>query len=245
MTSIISILIKNVFLIYTYVLLVLFFLQKKGHFKKTFFISLIIFFIITLTPISQILLYKLENIYIENSKEIQNIDGIVILSGNHDTRHYLNTNSLNLNETGKRIITGLTLKKKHPNAKIIFSGNSNHLNPNLKSNADIKFFFDLMGHEKSLDIIYELNSKSTFENLIYSRDVADPKYGETWVIVSSAYHLNRIKLISNKIGWDVKLFPADVKIDKIEFFSKYNWSYFATFLREISTTLFYLISDRA
>ena len=137
-----------------------------------------------------------------------------------------------------------TLHKLNPKAKLVFSGNSNFLDEKYSENHDVKSFFKLFGYRENINIFYELESKSTYENLLYTKKLINSKSSNKWVVVSSAYHLNRISLIAKKIGWDIYVYPSNYKINDINYFSKNNWSFATTFLREISATIFYKLKGR-
>tara|TARA_B100002019_G_C21190487_1_gene558542 strand:+ start:350 stop:1102 length:753 start_codon:yes stop_codon:yes gene_type:complete len=244
-SNIVSEITKNIFYIYViFVLLIYLFKNKRIFFNNLFNFLLIIFFIISLTPLSQILLKFYEAQHSNGLKNLKKIDGILILSGNHDTQYYLNTGNFKLNETGKRILGGIDIHNKYPYAKIIFSGNSNHMSEKLKDNKDIKDYFRKLGYTKQNNIIYELKSRNTFENLIFSKELVKPSKEEHWVVVTSAYHMPRVVKISSKINWEIHPYSVDYKIDKIKFLSNKNWQYLSTFLREFFAHVQYRLLSR-
>ena len=57
-------------------------------------------------------------------------------------------------------------------------------------------------------IIYEGQSRNTFENAEFSKKLVSPKNGEVWLLVTSASHMKRSVMIFNSSGWDVVPYPA-------------------------------------
>ena len=47
------------------------------------------------------------------------------------------------------------------------------------------------------NIIFEDRSRNTHENIIFSRKIVNPKINEKWIIVTSAFHMNRSIFIGN------------------------------------------------
>ena len=57
-------------------------------------------------------------------------------------------------------------------------------------------------------IIYEGESRNTFENMDFSKNIANPKAGEVWLLVTSSFHMKRSEGIFRSNGWDVIPYPA-------------------------------------
>ena len=58
-------------------------------------------------------------------------------------------------------------------------------------------------------IIAEEQSRNTIENAVYSRLVAQPKPGERWVLVTSAFHMPRSIAAFRAAGFAVEAYPVD------------------------------------
>jgi uncharacterized SAM-binding protein YcdF (DUF218 family) len=58
-------------------------------------------------------------------------------------------------------------------------------------------------------IVLEERSRNTLENAIYSKDLANPKAGERWLLVTSAYHMPRAIGVFRQAGFMVEAYPAD------------------------------------
>ena len=55
----------------------------------------------------------------------------------------------------------------------------------------------------------ENHARNTWENFLYSRQLAKPKPGETWLVVTSAIHMPRAMGIAARLHWHVLPWPAD------------------------------------
>ena len=58
-------------------------------------------------------------------------------------------------------------------------------------------------------VVAEDKSRNTVENARFSRELAQPKPGERWLLVTSAYHLPRAVGIFRKAGFPVEAYPVD------------------------------------
>ena len=58
-------------------------------------------------------------------------------------------------------------------------------------------------------VLYENRARDTWENFVYSRALAKPKPGETWLLVTSAYHLPRAMAVARRLGWTMQPWPSD------------------------------------
>ena len=104
------------------------------------------------------------------------------------------------------------LAHAYPNARIIFSGGSANLISNDAREADFAAaIFEGLGIAKSR-LIMERRSRNTLENAEFSRDLANPKPGERWLVVTSAFHMPRSVGLFRKAGFPVEPFPVDWRV---------------------------------
>ena len=57
-------------------------------------------------------------------------------------------------------------------------------------------------------MIFEDQSRTTAENARFTRDIVHPKPGETWALVTSAFHMPRSVGVFRKAGWPVLPWPV-------------------------------------
>jgi uncharacterized SAM-binding protein YcdF (DUF218 family) len=192
-------------------LFVIFFIQSK---KLVFFFSklfLILFLFFGYSPLSNFLLSKIED-YIQSSKyPIQQLTGVVVLGGSFGKgSESKERNEVFLNSSAERLTKALEIYKKNPRILILFSGFSNSIKPQGWSESDMakKFFLDQGVRIDNL--LFENQSRNTFENIKYSKDIIS-NYKGTWGLVTSANHMPRSFFAFKKQGLILEPINVDYK----------------------------------
>jgi uncharacterized SAM-binding protein YcdF (DUF218 family) len=172
-------------------LFIIFFIQSKKlviFFSKLF---LILFLFFGYSPLSNFLLSKIED-YIQTSKyPVQQLTGVIVLGGSFNSGlESKERNEISLNSSAERLTKALEIYKKNPRLLILFSGFSGALKPQGWSESDMakKFFLDQ--GVKLDNLIFENQSRNTFENIKYSKDII-ANYKGTWGLITSASHMPR------------------------------------------------------
>ena len=155
----------------------------------------IIVFLLVITSISFLNIYFFfqEVKKFENSvTNINNIDGIVVLTGDQF-----------------RIAKGIELLKRNPNKKLLISGVNKNINPIdiMKEFPNSKNFFQCC-----IDI--GKDAKNTFENIIETFEWMKSNEFTSIIIVTSDYHLPRVKLEINRFIDNQQIFYEAVKTDE-------------------------------
>jgi uncharacterized SAM-binding protein YcdF (DUF218 family) len=192
-------------------LFIIFFMQSK---KLVFFFSklfLILFLFFGYTPLSNYLLSKIED-YIQPSKyPAQQLTGIIILGGSFNAGlESKERNEVSLNDAAERLTKALEIYKKNQKILILFSGFSGELKPQGWTESDMakKFFLD---HGVKLDnLIFENQSRNTFENIKYSKDIIINNKG-IWGLITSANHMPRSFFAFKKQGLILEPINVDYK----------------------------------
>jgi uncharacterized SAM-binding protein YcdF (DUF218 family) len=102
------------------------------------------------------------------------------------------------------------LARQYPNARIVFSGGSaNLLFDDSAKEADyaLSALEDLGVAKERLTA--ERLSRNTIENAEFVKAVANPKPGERWLLVTSAFHMPRSIGLFRKAGFAVEAYPVD------------------------------------
>lgn len=138
----------------------------------------------------------------------ERVDGIVVLGGSINQFVSAQRNQPALNGAAERLIAGAELARRFPDAKLVFSGGSGALRQDFKEApvaADVWTRIGLPADRA----LYEDQSRNTWENALYSKQAADPKPGETWLLVTSAWHMPRAVGCFRQAGWSVVPYPVD------------------------------------
>ena len=69
--------------------------------------------------------------------------------------------------------------------------------------------------------MFERQSRNTIENAIESKKLAQPKAGENWLLLTSAFHMPRSIGCFRSVGWTVIPFAVDYRS-----VSELEWAHF-------------------
>lgn len=175
-------------------------------------LAILLLSICALSPLGNILLYPLESQFPPWDASRGAPDGIIILGGPIDSDVSAARHTPVIRNAADRIIAGAALARKYPNARIIFTGGSPDLLSNDAREADYAaMVFEKLGIPRSR-MMFERRSRNTFENAEFSKALADPKPGERWLLVTSAYHMPRAVGLFRKAGFAVEPYPVDWRL---------------------------------
>ena len=201
----------NIFIFVTLLSIFLYFVKLRGLSLIIFLINFVFIALISFLPIGSYLIYNIEKEYHSYIKPPDQVDGILILGGATNPLLYNEYDQISLNGSSERLVESVFIIKKFDKAKVIFSGGSGFLNRSGFDNAQVaKSFYKKIGIEID-KIIFEDNSRNTYENIIYSKKIANPKINENWLLITSASHMKRALLIADKNNWDLIPYAVDFK----------------------------------
>lgn len=166
-------------------------------------------------PVGNFLAAPLEARFPEPPEDMPAPDGIIVLGGS--VNEYLSA----LREGRRTVFVGaaerltapLALLKRYPQARLIFSGGSaNVAYSGVSEAATVQRLWRSLGVDDSA-ALYEGKSRNTWENAVFTRDLAQPKPGERWLLVTSATHMPRSVGIFRQVGFPVIPYPVDFRTD--------------------------------
>ena len=138
-------------------------------------------------------------------------DGIIVLGGTIDERLSASRNRPTLVDAAERLTAPIALKRKYPNARLVFTGGSAALQASPYSEADAaQRFWREMGLDQG-DVLYERRSRNSYENAVFTRELLGPKPGARWLLVTSAIHMPRAVGVFRQAGFDVIAYPVDYR----------------------------------
>lgn len=179
---------------------------KAGRIGMGAGISLLM--ILGFLPIGHNMMVYLENKYPPMQDFPAKVDGILVLGGSINLKTSIARHQVQLNENAPRITEMLYLSKLYPDAKLVFTGGDGNLLKS-SSNESIELYSLLkdIGFSPSR-IIFEGESRNTFENMQFSKKLINPQPEEVWILVTSAFHMPRSMAIFDTNGWKVVAYPA-------------------------------------
>ena len=139
------------------------------------------------------------------------IDGVIVLGGAQDAAIEAARGRLAVDEHAERLIEGLGLALRHPEARLVFSGGSAAINPGEANERRVNERFLRILEADQAHVLYEDRSRNTWENARYTKDLVAPRLGEVWVLVTSAVHMPRSVGIFRRVGFGVIPYPVDYR----------------------------------
>src|SRR5580704_16819028 len=138
-------------------------------------------------------------------------DGIVVLGGSIWPDVSEARGVVKLDDAAERITATVELALRYPNPRIIFSGGSAALMFDQLPEAPFAVReFEALGVAPDR-ITAEEQSRNTVENAVFSRLIANPKPGERWLLVTSAYHMPRAVGTFRAAGFPIEPYPVDYR----------------------------------
>jgi uncharacterized SAM-binding protein YcdF (DUF218 family) len=171
--------------------------------------SLLLLAIFGLSPAGNLLIAPLEDRFPPWDAGGRPPDGIVVLGGAVTPEVSHARKAVALNEAAERLTAAVSLAQRYPNMRIIFSGGSDAMifAEETEARAAARFFESLgLAPDR---VMLEDKSRNTSENALFSRQLAQPKPGERWLLVTSAYHIPRAMGVFRKVGFAVEAYPVD------------------------------------
>jgi uncharacterized SAM-binding protein YcdF (DUF218 family) len=168
---------------------------------------------LTLLPLGDLLLDPLERSFPAHP-DLAQVDGIIVLGGAEQTAAYREWGGPQFNEAGERLTEGAMLALRYPNARLVFTGGSATVGRTEDTTDPSAMTRDLwidLGIAPDR-ITLEQSSRNTTENARLTHDLIQPKPGETWVLVTSAFHMPRAHETFTRNGWEgITAWPVDFR----------------------------------
>lgn len=186
--------------------------RRRKFGRKLITLGAVAVLLIAFSPLGRQLMIPLEDRFPVQSLAIEaakKVDGIIVLGG---TVHMTITDQRgvpSLVSGAERIIEAVKLAKKHPQARIVLAGGPNTIvsKPTADSEVVKQLMIDMGVKPERIEL--EISSKNTWQNAMMAKEIAQPTPGETWVLVTSAYHMPRAIGCFRAVNWPVIAYPVD------------------------------------
>lgn len=163
------------------------------------------------SPLPDLLAVPLETRFPPPPEDAPAPDGIIVLGGSVDENLSGVLNRVTLADSAERVTAPIALHRLYPKARIVFSGGTGAFRGSAYTEAGtVRRFWQEVGLDQG-DILYEDQSRNTFENAIFTRDLVKPQPGSRWLLVTSAMHMPRSVGIFRKAGFPVVAYPVDYR----------------------------------
>lgn len=163
------------------------------------------------TSLGALMLEPLEDRFPRPALPPENVAGIIILGGGFEGAVNLVRGGYELNSSGDRFVEAAILARRYPDAKLVVSGDKGVLIGESEGDATTApRLFTAFGVARDR-LILEGRSRNTDENARFTKELVQPKPGETWLLVTSAFHMPRSVALFRKSAFPVVPWPTDYR----------------------------------
>jgi len=156
--------------------------------------------VVLLLPVDLWLLRPLEDRF-PSPQRPPHIDGVVVLGGAISAAIGADRAVPTLNRDADRLVAFAALARAYPEARLVFAGGPPDAVPGRLTEAEAsRVLLEQLGVAPGR-VIYDEQSRTTWENAVDALALAHPKPGETWVLVTSASHMPRAMGAFRATGW--------------------------------------------
>lgn len=164
-----------------------------------------------LGPVGEWLIEPLEGRFPAPDLTGQSVVGVIVLGGAAEADVTMARAQLSMNESGERLVALADLGRRFPQAQLVFTGGSGGPFGDTVSEADaVEAALATLGLPAGR-VIFERVSRNTAENASFTKALVQPQAGETWLLVTSAWHMPRAMGVFRRTGFAVTAYPVDFR----------------------------------
>jgi len=171
--------------------------------------SVVALAVLGFSPLSNVLLLTLSERFPVWQTGHVDPDGVIVLGGVIDPEVSAVRGQVELDSSAERAMALLTLARRFPKARIVFSGGSGNLlmDPVVETRFAKALLaeFEMTGER----FVFEEESRTTYENARNTFQLLKPKVGERYLLVTSSFHMPRSIGAFRRVGFEVEAFPVD------------------------------------
>ncbi|MBB3235022.1 YdcF family protein [Phyllobacterium endophyticum] len=163
------------------------------------------------TSLGALMMHPLEDRFPRPASLPDRIDGIIVLGGGFEGGVNLVRGGYEVNSSGDRFVEAAILAARYPGAKVVVTGGSGNLL--LKGEGDgttAPRLLAALGVAPDR-LIMESQSRNTYENAVLTKEMVKPQPGQTWLLITSAFHMPRSMGIFRTVGFAVVPWPSDYR----------------------------------
>lgn len=173
------------------------------------FLALVAWASVTVVPLGAWLAAPLEARHPLPEALPAQVDGIVVLGGSVDWRGSAARGQLQLGASGERMAAAAALARRYPGALLAFTGvTAEALARDFVPSPSPGSLFAGPEYEDRRVVVLP-GARSTYEEAIVLLERVAPRPGETWLLVTSAWHMPRAWSTFRTLGWTLRPYPVD------------------------------------
>lgn len=184
-------------------------------------------------PLSSLPLQFLESRIPRGEIGAKQIDGIIVLGGFTGNGVIAEShNQYGLVGSAERFTAAMALGRKRPQTPILFSGFSGELiQRGWRESDNIRDLVQQLGGLNTT-VLYEENSRNTYENAVNSYQVFAVEPGTNWILITSANHMPRAIGSFAAAGWTgIVPYPVDYQTPKTGYTKLWDMGYGVSLMR--------------
>jgi uncharacterized SAM-binding protein YcdF (DUF218 family) len=167
--------------------------------------------LVSLAPVGALLIEPLEDRFPAPAADMPAPYGIIVLGGAIDDEASAARGQTIFDEGAARLTEAAILARRFPQARVVYTGGSAALwNAHSTEAPEARKLLVALGVEASR-IAIEEKSRNTDENARFTAALAHPQPDQTWLLVTSAYHMPRAMGLFAKAGFSVRAYPVDYR----------------------------------
>ncbi len=163
------------------------------------------------TPVERWLLRPLESRFAALEPP-ERVAGIVVLGGGLDVVTATRGAESALNGAGERLLAAVRLARRYPGAELVYASGARWPATAETSEAELAVALLVELGVAPARLRAETRSRNTRENAAETFALVAPAPGETWLLVTSAFHMPRAMASFRAAGWDPLAYPVDHKL---------------------------------
>lgn len=187
---------------------------RRLQFLATF-LGAAILFVSLYTSAGTVMLQALENRIPKASMPAGGPTCIVVLGGSFEAEVIASRGGFEMNQAGDRFVETLHLAREYPAARILVSGGDGSFSGRYAGDAAVSVeFFSAFGIANDRQIREDI-SRTTFENVEYTKGLLAANGLSDCLLVTSAFHMPRAMSLFRKAGLSVRPWPTDYRTSGI------------------------------
>ena len=185
--------------------------RPRAWAKALLALSLGLMLVVTVLPVGSWLMAPLEDRFPRLTEDPARVDGVIVLGGGVRSDITAARGTATFQDPAERYMALLAFARRYPDAKILFTGGVGRLEGGVPpETGTIRLLLREQGMPEDR-VLYEDRARTTHENAIYAKALAQPKPGERWLLVTSAGHMPRGMGCFRAVGWELEPWPVDYR----------------------------------
>jgi uncharacterized SAM-binding protein YcdF (DUF218 family) len=172
---------------------------------------LAILLVLGAAPAGALLIAPLENRFPAPPADAPPPYGVIVLGGAIDDDISLARGHTTFDEGAERLTQAVVLARRFPSTRIVYTGGSNSLRGRPSSEAEQARNLMVALGVDAQRITLETRSRNTDENARFTAEIVHPQPDQSWLIVTSAYHIPRAMGLFRKAGFNAIAVPVDYR----------------------------------